>query len=181
MYNTYFYIVKFVKYVILVNNEYFDIILQVLILNLSLHLSISIYSFYLTMLEIYHKQILDFIIMEIVLNQELLNMGYELIISVDCHHGLFSDTGLFWRADCLAILSILASFQEEELVVFLFILFKYFIILANIFTFNGYLNNIFWLFFLYLFTLLLNLKNVVILQNQYFPYISYYFHFRIAL
>lgn len=68
MYNTYFYIVKFVKYVILVNNEYFDIILQVLILNLSLHLSISIYSFYLTMLEIYHKQILDFIIMEIVLN-----------------------------------------------------------------------------------------------------------------
>lgn len=68
MYNTYFYIVKFVKYVILVNNEYFDIILQVLILNLSLHLSISIYSFYLTMLEIYHKQILDFIIMETVLN-----------------------------------------------------------------------------------------------------------------
>lgn len=68
MYNTYFYIVKFVKYVILVNNEYFDIILQVLILNLSLHLSISMYSFYLTMLEIYHKQILDFIIMEIVLN-----------------------------------------------------------------------------------------------------------------
>lgn len=68
MYNTYFYIVKFVKYVILVNNEYFDIILQVLILNLSLHLSISMYSFYLTMLEIYHKQISDFIIMETALN-----------------------------------------------------------------------------------------------------------------
>lgn len=68
MYNTYFYIVKFVKYVILVNNEYFDIILQVLILNLSLHLSISMCSFYLTMLEIYHKQISDFIIMETALS-----------------------------------------------------------------------------------------------------------------
>lgn len=143
MYNTYFYIVKFVKYVILVNNEYFDIILQVLILSLSLHLFILMCSFYPIMLEIYHKQISDFIIMETALNQELLNMGYGLIIYVDCHHGLFSDTGLFWRIDCLAILSILASFQDEELVVFSFILFKYFIILANIFTFNGYLNNIF--------------------------------------